>query len=115
MKVYDIITQRITDLLQQGTVPWHRPWNAASNYPKNLISKKKYRGVNVFLLAAQQYDSPYWLSFKQVQDKGGHVIKGEKATPVVFWKFLDRKDVAVTEGEASSNDKIPLLRYYNVF
>ncbi|MBL0226123.1 MAG: DUF1738 domain-containing protein [Geobacteraceae bacterium] len=112
MNVYDVINTRILELLEQGTVAWRKPWNAQSNYPKNLISKKPYRGVNVFLLACQQYSSPWFLTYKQVQDKGGHVLKGSKSTPVIFWKFLDSKD---TEHSEDKNGKIPLLRYYSVF
>ncbi len=113
--IYDMINNRITELLEQGTIPWRKPWNAQSNYPKNLISKKEYRGVNVFMLACQQYDSPWWLSFKQVQDRGGQVIKGEKATPVVFWKWINSVDADVSEEQGSRIVKIPMLRYYNVF
>jgi len=69
----------------------------------------------VFMLGCQQYSSPWWLTFKQVQDKGGHVIKGSKSTPVIFWKWLDRKDVVEVDSEDTRNGKIPLLRYYSVF
>ena len=84
-KVYDVINQRIMELLELGTIPWKKPWNAETNMPKNLISKKHYRGINLFLLNAMPYNSPYWLTFKQVQDKGGHVVKGSKSTPVNGW------------------------------
>jgi antirestriction protein ArdC len=112
VNVYEIINNRIMELLEQGTIPWRKPWNAEGNYPKNLISRKEYRGINIFLLACQQYSSPYWLTFKQAQEKGGHVIKGSKSTPVIFWKWLDRKEA---DGETSINGKIPMLRYYSVF
>lgn len=108
MDVYTIITNRITDLLEKGTVPWRKPWNAQSNMPKNLVSKKEYRGVNIFLLACQEYSSPYWLTYKQATERGGFVKQGEKSTPVIFWKWLD-KDESVSGG------KVPLLRYYSVF
>jgi len=114
-KVYELINNRIMELLQQGTVPWRKSWHAASNYPKNLISKKEYRGINIFLLGCQQYSNPYWLTFKQCQDRGGHVHKGEKSTPVIFWKWIDRKDADDTDTEVTKNGKIPMLRYYNVF
>ena len=114
-KVYDIINQRIIDLLEQGTIPWHKPWNASTNYPKNLVSKKEYRGINIFILASSPYSSPYWMTFKQVQDKGGHVLKGEKSMPVIFWKWLDRNEEGVTTMNTLSKAKIPMLRYYNVF
>ena len=113
--VYDVINSRIMELLENGTIPWKKPWNAQSNYPKNLISGKKYAGLNVFMLGCQQYSSPWWLTFKQVQDKGGNVVKGSKSTPVIFWKWLDRKDVAGDGSEDTRNGKIPLLKYYSVF
>lgn len=59
-KVYDVVNSRIMELLQQGTVPWRKGWgNSESNYPKNLVSKKEYRGINVFLLGCQQYRYRY--------------------------------------------------------
>ncbi|WP_243375516.1 zincin-like metallopeptidase domain-containing protein [Geotalea sp. SG265] len=112
INVYEVINNRIMELLEQGTVPWRKPWNAESNMPKNLINKKHYRGINVFLLACMPYSSSYWMTFKQVQDKGGHVKKGEKSTPVIFWKWLDRNDA---EDNDATTGKIPLLRYYSVF
>ena len=114
MNVYDVINSRIMELLEQGTIPWKKPWNAQSNYPKNLVSGKRYQGVNVFMLACSDFSSPYWMTFKQCQDKGGHVIKGSKSTPVIFWKWLDRS-TEPTEGENSTNGKIPMLRLYSVF
>jgi len=108
-KVYDIINQRIIDLLEQNVIPWHKPWNASSNFPKNMVSKKEYRGINIFILASSPYSSPYWMTFNQIQSKGGHVIKGEKSMPVIFWKWLDKKD------DDPGTGKIPMLRYYNVF
>jgi antirestriction protein ArdC len=113
--VYEVINSRIMELLEGGTVPWRKPWNGQSNYPKNLISKKPYKGVNVFLLSCQQYGSPWWLTFNQVQEKGGHVIKGSKSTPVIFWKWLDRTDAMEADSEEARSGKIPLLRYYSVF
>jgi len=116
MDVYQVINSRIMELLESGTVPWRKTWNAQSNYPKNLVSGKKYAGINVFMLACQQYSNPWWLTFKQVQDKGGHVIKGSKSTPIIFYKWLDKKDSIPGVGsEEQGNGKIPLLRYYSVF
>jgi len=111
-KTYDVINSKIIELLEQGTVPWRKTWNAQSNYPKNLISGKRYQGVNVFLLGCQQYSSPWFLTFKQCQDRGGHIIKGSKSTPIIFYKWLDKND---SDDETSTTGKIPLLRYYSVF
>ncbi len=79
--------------------------------PQNLVSRRPYRGVNVFLLHAMAYGSPFWLSFKQAQELGGHVRKGEHACPVVFWKWLDVDD----RSEPAGKRRVPFLRYYSVF
>ena len=109
--VYQIVTDRIMALLESGTVPWRKPWKGGEP-PQNLISRKPYRGINIFILNATRFGSPYWLSFRQVQGIGAMVRKGEKAFPVVFWKMLDRNS---EESVDAKKEKIPLLRYYNVF
>jgi len=115
-KVYEIITEKILERLEQGEVPWHKPW-CGGGYPKNLVSKKEYRGINVFMLATQKYTSPYWVSYKQAQELGGNVKKGEHSTMVVFWKQLNIKEKGENEeGEEEITPKtIPFLRYYRVF
>ena len=107
---YDRITERIIALLEQGTVPWHKPWNVNTGWPRNYVSGKPYRGINVFVLAAMCFESPFWLTFHQASLLGATIQKGEKACPVVFWKRLQIDDE--DSGEAK---KIPLLRIYHVF
>ena len=58
--IYDQITERIIALLTQGTVPWHKPWKARTGLPRNLVSQKPYRGINVFLLLTMSYESTVW-------------------------------------------------------
>ncbi len=117
--VYQIVTDKILELLDKGTIPWHKPWKGGfEGIPKNAISKKPYRGVNVFLLAitaeVMGYDSPYWFTYKQAQQYGGNVKAGEKSTFVVFWKWLDYVQTDKETGEKTT-DKVPFLRYYRVF
>src|ERR1039458_5258215 len=108
--VYEQITERIIALLEKGTVPWRKPWKAQTGLPRNLVSKKPYRGINVFLLHAMNFESPYWLTFHQARELGGTVRKGEKACPVVFWKQLEVEDEVTGEKE-----KVPMIRFYYVF
>jgi len=109
-QIYSQITERIVALLEQGTVPWHKPWKAATAWPRNLVSKKPYRGINVFLLMAGSYESPYWLTFRQVMVLGGWVRKAEKSSGILFW---DQKKIE--DEETGEVRKIPLLRFYSVF
>ena len=112
MKAYDIITDRIIAALEQGTVPWRQPWNAETSTPRSFASKRPYRGINVFMLTltaqAAGYTSPYWATFNQVKKLGGSIRKGEKGTPVVLWKFIEKTE----DGEKKT---IPFLRYFTVF
>ncbi len=118
MDVYQIVTEKIIAQLEAGTVPWRRPWSGGNGMPRNFASKKEYRGINLFLLGCQQYHSPYWLTYRQAEERGGIIRKGEKATMVAFWKLMDRSyEAAGTDDSIDSRapGKIPLLRYYNVF
>ena len=109
-KSYDRITERIVSLLSQGTVPWHKPWHVQTGLPRNLITQKPYRGINVFLLMALNYESPNWLTLRQANAMGGQIKPGEKSCPVVFWKPMK-----VTDKETKEEKKIPFLRLYHVF
>jgi len=110
-QVYQIVTDRIVSLLESGTVPWRKPWAGPANEPKNLQSGKAYRGINVFLLSAVGFGSPYWVTFKQAKGRGGHVRKGERGSLVVFYKDWDT-------GKRDDDGRpvvLPVLRYYRVW
>jgi antirestriction protein ArdC len=109
--VYEIVTSRILAELEKGEIPWRKPWRTLP--PSNLISKKPYRGINVFLLALAGYGSQYWLTYRQAQALGGNVRKGEHGTKIVFWKF-DTHETETADGEAEER-KPAFLRYYTVF
>ena len=116
--VYAIATNQIIEHLEKGTIPWRQPWTDAG-LPQNLISKKPYRGINVWLLAACGYSRNYFLTFKQIKELGGRVKKDEKAHMVLFWKWVKKDkatDTPQDTGEAIDKPKMkPLLRYYLVF
>lgn len=111
-EVYQYVTDAILERLEAGDVPWRKPWKytGEAGSPRNFISGKPYRGVNVWLLAGR-YDLPFWLSFKQAQEIGAKVRKGEKSSLVVFWSIV--KKASKVKGEEPT--KIFLLRYYRVF
>lgn len=94
-KTYDAVTARILEALEKGVVPWQQPWGTggvALGRHKNLISLKPYRGINALLTGMQGYESPYWLTYKQAQELGASVRKGEKGTPIVYYGRVEREN-----------------------
>lgn len=110
--IYATITEKILDIMESGVIPWHKPWCTGEN--RNLVTGKKYRGINVFLLACTSFSSPWWLTFKQAVAKGGQIRKGEKGQMIVFWNPLIIKEKDSKTGEVEKK-KVFVLRYYTVF
>jgi antirestriction protein ArdC len=112
LDVYQIITNRIIELLEQGTIPWKQPW-ASAGLPRNLLSKRHYRGINLWLLLSLQYEENAFLTWDQIKTIGGSVNKDEKGHIVVFWKNVKKQP---EEPDENNQPKmIPMLRYYKVF
>ena len=107
--VYEMVTERIIEQLEQGVIPWEKPWTGIRSGAYNRISKKSYSLLNQMLL---KHKGEY-ATFKQWQDLGGHVRKGEKSEIVVFWKIQPIEEEK--EDGTKEVKQIPLLRYFNVF
>lgn len=107
--VFTIVNNRIIEQLEKGTVPWRQPWKEAGP-PRNLISGRPYRGLNVLLLASLGYPYNLFLTLKQINELGGSVRKGEHACPVVFWSQKEGEPDEKGEKEIKR-----ILRYYSVF
>lgn len=114
--VYEVITNRIIEQLEAGTAPWHRPWriNGKNGLPRNLVTMREYRGVNVWILlsSGSGFSSPYWVTYRQAQMVGGNVRMGEKGLPVVYWKIGARE---VEDGDQVVEKPSVLCRQYTVF
>jgi antirestriction protein ArdC len=100
--------------LEHGTVPWRCPWRSGGR-PKNLLTQRPYRGINLWLLLSQPYTSPYWLTVRQAHELGGHVRPGAQGSPVIFWKVNADEPGTESAGEGHSPRRRPLLRSYTVF
>ena len=120
--VYERVTERITELLKQGVVPWQRPWDAHVGPPRNGVSGRHYRGLNIVLLSLAGFDSPWWLTPKQVNGLDGHIRKGERVTWICFWKRWLPRDQRIEASEMedlgdSANGKrrpVVIARAYRV-
>ena len=106
--VYLTVTNRIIEAIEQGTVPWRKPWVGGG--PVNVRNGRPYRGINIFLLGLMAYNDPRWGTFKAVKESGGNVRQGEKATHVILWKPVKKRNPAEDE-----SDSYLLLKTYAVF
>lgn len=107
--VYEMITERIIEQLENGVIPWQKPWSGTHSGAYNRISNKPYSLLNQLLL---KHDGEY-ATFKQWSDLGGKIRKGEKSEVVTFWKIQPYEEE--NENGEKVIKQIPLLRYYNVF
>jgi antirestriction protein ArdC len=115
--VYQMVTDRIIAQMEQGIVPWHKPWTGAADGAINYVSRRAYSVLNQWLLGRDGE----WLTFKQVQQCGGRIKKGAKAGMVVFYTQHQYKVMVNVEDEdgnvheEESTKVKPVLRAYNVF
>jgi antirestriction protein ArdC len=110
---YQAITDRFIEQLNRGTVPWQKPWFGV----QNIVSRKPYRGINALLLGSAEYQSPFWLTYKQTIDLGGYVRKGERSTAVIYYKILEKRDDAgnLKVRDDRRPERVPFVRWASVF
>jgi Antirestriction protein len=112
--VFTSITSKIVSAIEAGAREFNMPWHGgiiSPSFPVNASTDKPYRGVNVVALwvdaMVKRYISGYWASYKQWQDLGAQVRKGERGSVIVFYKKLDqsgedKQDAGSREDEGTS-------------
>lgn len=119
--LYSRVTDRIVADLEKGVRPWLKPWNAT--HAERRITRplrgngKPYNGINVLTLwgeaVANGYGCPIWLTYRQAQELGAQVRKGEHGALVVY---ADRYRKAATDDNGDEIEReIPFLKGYTVF
>lgn len=88
VSVYEMISERFIDELKKGIIPWQKPWTGVREGAYSRSTGRPYSLINQLLLGKPGE----YLTFKQVQEAGGKVKKGEKSSFVVFWKPLPVKE-----------------------
>jgi antirestriction protein ArdC len=118
LKIIERINKILLEKMASGQVAWQQQWegNGLPEMATNAISKKPYAGINFFVLnmGLRANQSPYFATFKQIQQLGGKLKKGAKGQPVVFWKMLE-KGKKQEEDEEDEKTQIPVLKQYFVF
>lgn len=119
------VTDELIARIEQGTAPWQQPWDPSmgNDAPQNAITGKPYRGGNSLWLQAVAPDhDPRWATYKQAQEQGWQVKRGERGTPIEYWEQVrkpvseERRAELEAEGKEPPKDERKLIhRTYTVF
>lgn len=119
--VYTRVTDRIIADLEKGVRSWLKPWSA--QHPAGSVTRPlrqngvPYRGINVMLLWGEAtergFSAPLWMTYKQAQELGGQVRKGERGSLVVYANRITRTET--NESGEDTEREIPFMRGYTVF
>jgi antirestriction protein ArdC len=120
---YQEVTDRIIAALEAGTPPWRKPWDpdkaGGPAMPRNAATGHRYRGINVLTLGmsplAFTSGDPRWATYKQSEERGWQVRKGERGTTGFFFRRLEIRDDTKPDDDEDSVRRIPLLRAFTLF
>lgn len=115
INVYEMVTNRIVEMMNNGIIPWQRPWRgakgeSAEDLAISYTTRRAYSLLNQWLLG----EPGEYLTFNQIKSLGGCIKKGAKSRYVVFYTQVQftKRNEETGEDELQS---YPLLKYYNVF
>lgn len=110
--IYDLVTNRIVEELENGKIPWHRPWTGIEDGAINYVTRNPYSFLNQILLG----EPGEYMTFNQCKQAGGSIKKGAKSKMVVFFSFVENKNNPKIDDDGNEYfGMIPILRYYSVF
>lgn len=107
---YRQVADALIDQIERGTAPWTEAWKPGqAGLPYNIKSGRPYRGGNTVWLAStakrRHFTDERWGTYKQIRELGGHVRRGEKGCPILFWQFEIRKLARDDRGKPLIGDK----------
>lgn len=118
--VYQSITNQIISAIEAGTgevkMPWHRS-GFNQTRPVNISSSKPYQGINILSLWAAamggNYEHGLWGTYRQWQEAGAQVRKGEKSSFIVFYKQFENDEA--DDGKDQTERRMFMARASRVF
>lgn len=117
--IYQTVTDAIIDSLEAGRGDWQERWQGLSLSSPLRATGEHYRGINALLLGligySKGYANPTWMTFNQAKTLGGMVRKGEKSSPVVFFKEIDIDDPDAPDADDDGKVQRRMARGYRVF
>jgi antirestriction protein ArdC len=122
--LYDEVTVRIVSELEAGRFPWVQPWGKSGGtgpgLPRNALTGRAYSGVNILILwgavIEHGFPSQSWMTFRQAQEAGGCVRKGERGQTVVYAdRFTPEAEKQRAAREGGDAKAVPFLKRFTVF
>lgn len=122
--VYQKVTDKIINLLEQGDIVWKKSW---SDYglARNHVTGNTYKGINFLILNfCSPHEAPIFMTFNQVRKSGGKIRKGAKSLPVIYYnmvfkdengKRISKEDAAIIQSRKKDVKTFKYVKYYNVF
>lgn len=122
-KPADVVIDPIVAKMEEGVIPWVKPWACLGVPVQNMKSLRPYTGINALVLNMMGFAQPYFLSYKQVGEMGGQVIpdQAKKSIPILFWKSSIREVEEGTRGayfdkkDRTWKKQSLIERYYRVY
>jgi hypothetical protein len=110
--IYDTVTNRIIEKLETGCIPWIKPWHTENTLDKNIHSGNEYNGINRVILGMSGFQSNVWGSFKQWQQLGANVRKGETGTAIVFYSPVKTNSINPDTNQSEESFYACMKTYY---
>jgi antirestriction protein ArdC len=109
---YELLTNKILELMSQGIKPWQKSWYG--NPCQNAVTGHIYRGVNPLLctvdMLVNNWQDPYFLTYKQAEEKGWNIRKGSKSVWIKFGGTVGKENKETGDIEFYACSK-----WFNVF
>lgn len=99
---HETVAEKLIEQLREGTAPWQKPWEpgeAGANMPINPTTGKRYKGINALQLMSEGREDQRWMTYKQAAAVDAQVRKGEKGTPIQYWKFTEDQNKTDAAGK----------------
>jgi antirestriction protein ArdC len=123
VSLYEEVTARIVAEMEQGVLPWVRPWSRSAaplGMPRSAASRKAYSGINILILwdavIRRGFANQEWLTFRQALSLGGHVRKGERGTVICYAdSFVPKGEQQRARESGDDPSRVPFLKRFTVF
>lgn len=120
--VYEHVTAEIIRAIESGLsgeykMPWHR--DTAQGLPMNVYTGRHYHGYNTLSLWAASllkgYPTPCWATYRQWNEIGAQVRRGEKGSPILFYKELSLGEEADPDADPVPERRRVIAHLSHVF